>query len=172
MDTYQLKRTPIEGVWQLGQLDPIIDYPSWSPYWGAIRGDYRVHQLLSFLDPKYGFHTRHYKDPQATDVKGGQLPILGWHVDNYSRTKTRPSSRSKDMVCCIAGKYGTWFVKPDGSIWMSKPWTILLLRYDAVHCSPLVKETDRFLTRYDLRRGRLNPQLKKRRNNGGDKKTG
>ena len=143
MDTYQIRKTPVEGLWEIAILDqrPLTNYMIGdgqpSLYGRRAYGipDKRIQNLLTFLQVKY--RNRSYRNPNADF----------YHIDGIKSTRW--------MLICIATdnkELGTKF--PRGSLkeFSSKPWRVYLVRAITRHKSPSLNicNIPRYLFRFDI----------------------
>ena len=145
-DVYQVRKTPIEGLWELARLNPrpLTSYMKQSHKslrritraWSI--PDKRIKDLLEFLQIKY--RNRSYRNPNS----------IGWHVDgNGSFVNYR-----KYMIVCVASNekhLGTEFARGSIKPFASKAWRVYLVGNAIVHRSPQnYKDYERYLFRFDV----------------------
>jgi hypothetical protein len=153
MNEYQVKKTPVEGLWELAQLDP-VKYPH--PGIFEMEGDQRVKQLAQFLQPtksrphclvfKPGYHLAWHKDMEGMGRKIYHIThnlIMTGRGPGTLFLKTNKVSLT-DQYYRDGDKIGT------AGIYHCKPWTVYLADISLWHSSPFKSSRKRYFTRWNL----------------------
>jgi hypothetical protein len=143
MHTFQVKPTPVLGVWEIG----IIDKELWKQQVRVIYAD-TLNQHASIHKPLHNFVNWLFSD----EIYSGGT---GWVSANFDRVKKWHTDGSGStnwpafIILITKSMYGTIFRKTDKTEFYSKPYTIYLVRGKTIHRSPDIKEL-RHVTRFHL----------------------
>lgn len=157
MDTYEVKPTPIIGLWELASLTPQtlnIHKPKYSHFINIRHPDFRLRQLLKFLGPKIKLDLRKLcPDHSYHDPSHAVNPKTDWHMDYGYGTSAKFNASNLLLVVSDDPLAGTVF-RQERIIYTGKPWTVYLSLLNILHKTPeyitKTSHPDRILLRYPV----------------------